>query len=61
MKLTIEIEVDNAAFENLPGVEIARILEKFAHDIKSDTLAPGDQWLMLDFNGNKVRVARIEE
>jgi len=60
MKLIIEIEMDNEAFENLPGVEISRILRKFAYNIKLDEIEPKDQWLLLDFNGNRVGTARIE-
>jgi len=59
MKLSIEIEMDNAAFESGDsGIEVARILHKIAvrsHEsggLEIDYLGEGEQ-IIHDFNGNK--------
>ena len=58
MKLTIIMDIDNAAFEDAPdGHEAARILRKLADDIES----PGSfvTWPLRDANGNTVGHAEI--
>lgn len=57
MKLTLTIQMDNAAFEDMPGVEVSRILHKAA-DWLSDCNA-SDAITLFDINGNKVGAARI--
>tara|TARA_R100001082_G_scaffold100912_1_gene70253 strand:- start:366 stop:596 length:231 start_codon:yes stop_codon:yes gene_type:complete len=58
MKLTIEIEMDNAAFDGgMSGYEVARILTKLAsksHDtsLEVDYCGEGEQPIR-DSNGNK--------
>ena len=50
MKATIHIEMDNAAFEDDPGVELARILRETARKIEEGYWA-GQCY---DINGNQV-------
>jgi len=49
--LKITIKMDNAAFENEPATEVARILHELAAHIAED--GPSDQYLK-DINGNRV-------
>ena len=54
MKLTLSINMDNAAFEDIPGVEAARILRDAANkvsDAQPDELL---EFRLSDANGNKV-------
>lgn len=61
MKLVIEMELDNAAFEDNHGGEMSRILRKFASKVEDHpTLCPPFEWALLDHNGNRVGKARIE-
>ena len=53
MKLVIEINMDNAAFEDMPGFEAERILREFCKEIPYDP-AVGDVMDLRDFNGNTV-------
>lgn len=59
MKFLLHIECDNAAFEDDPLTEIARILKTEAE--KMVRFAPESDWddTLLDLNGNKVGRARI--
>lgn len=57
MKVLIEINCNNAAFENFE-YELSRILEKLAADISQDYWH--DKKALFDFNGNKVGELRIE-
>ncbi len=61
MKLTITIQMDNAAFvdENPSGTEAARILRKLASRIDGEQCAAGDVTPCLDYNGNKVGEAKV--
>lgn len=61
MKLTIEINMDNAAFEDCSGTECARILRKLALRIEGDNCRPGDVTPCMDINGNKVGNATVED
>ena len=60
MNAIIKINMDNAAFDDCPGVELARILVKLALNAKwvseAGTVLPA-----YDVNGNKVGELRIEE
>jgi hypothetical protein len=60
MKLKITIEMDNAAFEDAPATEAARILRGLANDIE-DGVIVGDNYRLGDINGNKVGAATVEE
>ena len=63
MKVTIEMTCDNAAFEDSPGEEIARILGKVASSFRYYTSTPTRQhglglW---DINGNNCGTVTVEE
>ena len=62
MKLTIEVEMNNAAFADNPG-EIAGILRKLAdRTLDASEELPWDGRLIIkDSNGNKVGFATVEE
>lgn len=61
MKLTIEIEMDNAAFEPCNGDEAARILANYIrHDLEGECITEtGTVRALIDINGNHVGVAKI--
>lgn len=50
----LEIETDNAAFEDGGNEELARILRKLADRITFGTYDEDDNGALLDINGNKV-------
>lgn len=50
MKLTIEFNMDNAAFEDDSGAEAARILRKIAADLDNG----GTDGRCMDYHGNGV-------
>ena len=52
----LSIETDNAAFEDYPGQEVARILRKLADRVDScgDDLESADGVGLVDYNGNTV-------
>ena len=54
MKLTITIEMDNAAFDD--GPELERILLQLAP--QADDMIPGDEIRLRDTNGNLVGLAK---
>lgn len=61
MSIKLEIKTDNAAFEDAPGWEIARILMELAHRVEH--LGPGQSISIpaVDINGNKVgRLETVE-
>ena len=60
MKATITINMDNAAFEELPSIELARILQKLAEHISGYELvyAP-ETYTLKDINGNTVGKMQI--
>lgn len=61
MKAVIEINMDNAAFEEVPGVELARILRELAGRLdESGEVEPGYRNLR-DINGNGVGFCQIQE
>ena len=49
---TLKIETDNAAFEDSPSWEVARILEGLINKLRTDTMA--ETGVAVDFNGNIV-------
>jgi hypothetical protein len=57
MLLTIKIRMDNAAFSDARGCEVADILHKFAQ--KCDGAEMPRDAPLFDTNGNKVGFARI--
>lgn len=56
-KYGITIRTDNAAFEDSPETEVARILRKLADDIEARGL---DSYTLRDINGNRVGDAGYE-
>lgn len=58
MRLIIEIEMDNAAFEDDPGAEVVRILRTVPQ--KVDWRGANSAKLR-DSNGNTVGFARVED
>lgn len=56
-KFTLEIEMDNAAFEESPIGELGRILKRLANDVNRGDFAT-DEMKLRDVNGNTVGFAR---
>jgi hypothetical protein len=52
VKVTIEIRMDNAAFDDAPAAELAQILRDLANRIDHDGQA--DDGPLFDANGNRV-------
>ena len=64
MKATLTIQMDNAAFEDSPGLELAWILRELSGDIKNNrpnSVFVGNVLSIKDSNGNKVGSLTIEE
>jgi hypothetical protein len=68
MRLKIEIEMDGAAFEDGPEMEVQRILQGLFGYHLEDLLrpsreygAPGAGRTLRDTNGNRAGFARVEE
>lgn len=71
MQFTIKIDCKNAAFEDVPGVEISRLLRLVAKDVAilGSTLGGKlqvtkywpDNYLLRDINGNPVGFATFTE
>lgn len=57
MELTLTMTMDNAAFEDFPGTEAARILREVAKKIENGYT----DGRMMDINGNKVGEWEINE
>jgi hypothetical protein len=64
MKLTIEISLENAAFENYPAAEIDRILNRASEKISNALGYAPDivdfEGKLLDINGNSVGWVKLE-
>ena len=58
-KITLEIRTENAAFDNEPGIEIARILRQIAG--RFEVLGDDSSGRIVDINGNKVGYVNIYE
>jgi len=61
MKLTLEIEMDNAAFEDMPGIEAARILRIAARKIEGAEPTDRASFPLMDSNGNRVGQVSVED
>jgi hypothetical protein len=64
MKFVLEIEMDNAAFENYPTTELCALLEKTKRQVNEfrdveELLAPNTEGQLLDHNGNSCAAWRI--
>ncbi len=53
MRATIVLNMDNAAFEDAPGIELARILRKLADDVENNGPENANDRLH-DINGNSI-------
>lgn len=58
MKLTIEIEMNTAAFDIMPEREVSAILSHFCRKIQYSGLA---EMALKDYNGNIVGKVKISE
>lgn len=59
-KMVLEIEMDNAAFDDEPMTETARILRKLATDLEwNGGPVTGDFYSLSDVNGNLVGWAKL--
>jgi hypothetical protein len=62
MKLTIEIQMDNAAFDEDPSAEACRILRLLVERLDGHpNFSPGHGQPLHDINGNKVGWAVISD
>ena len=67
MKLVIELEMDNAAFDChagkgfAEGTEVARILRELADEVDRVAMATGDRYSGTDYNGNGVMYAVVRK
>jgi hypothetical protein len=61
MKAVITVEMENAAFDEGAGRELARILRKTAKRIEGEDLREGFRVALLDVNGNKVGAIEVSE
>ena len=59
MRLKLSIRMDNAAFGEMSGSEVARILRKLAADYEGRDLLHGETSTLRDVNGNTVGVAQV--
>lgn len=59
MKLTIEIEMDNAAFEENPIAEAGRIIRQLLSKMEYQHLDPKDSLPLFDRAGNRVGEAKL--
>ena len=60
MKATITVRMDNAAFANMPDMELCRILRDLSQRLADCGLPKrGEPWQVLDFNGNTVGEFKI--
>ncbi len=53
--------MDNAAFEDMPGLELARILRDAARKVEGAELSDRGRFALLDLNGNKVGSVIVSE
>ena len=54
--VTIKIKTDNAAFQDSPEIEIARILHKLADYVEQGQTG---KITLIDLNGNSVGIANV--
>lgn len=61
MRITITVDLDNEAFADNAGDELARIMRAFAARIDDGPLYPGRLDALLDVNGNTVGDATVHD
>ncbi len=59
MRFELHLGMDNAAFEEVPGFELARILRELADKVEVATPEVGAVLRLRDINGNRVGVAMV--
>ena len=60
MKLTIEINLDNAAFDGDDGAEEVKcVVSRFANRAGNNVRIPGALFQLYDANGNRCGTARV--
>lgn len=59
MRVTITIECDNAAFDETPAVEVARILQRYAAKLREAYQL--EECKLRDVNGNTVGQVKVYE
>ena len=60
MKFVLSFDMDNDAFREDTGPEVARILRDVARTVEHWSLTPGDSRFAYDTNGNKVGEWTVE-
>lgn len=61
MKLMLEMDLENGAFEHHRNHEVARILRGLERRLTVEpAVNPGDRFPLLDINGNRVGTAWVE-
>ena len=60
MKIRIEINCDNAAFEDNAGGEVKRCVDDVMDRCRRASWMPG-RYNVVDYNGNKVGTLTVEE
>lgn len=60
MKLTIEMDLNSAAFDDAGAYEVGRILADLATRIPDPLRDTNGELVLHDFNGNNVGFARID-
>jgi len=58
--VTIKINCDNAAFDDDPGAELARILRELANRLHISGAVQGSRKTLYDLNGNDVGCMNID-
>ena len=61
MKLTLTIVMDNAAFGDMPGTELARILHDAARRVEDEQWDNYGQLALHDINGNQVGSMNVSD
>lgn len=59
MEVRIKINCDSSAFDDFPGLELARILNRLAKDL--DEELENGTFIIFDINGNSCGTAQIIE
>jgi len=61
VRFTLSIDCDNAAFDEIHGDEVARILRDTARRLEGSPLRDGESGALRDINGNEVGQWLAEE
>ncbi len=61
MKFTVEIDCDNADFDESPGWAIADLLEDIAERLRETGQYPENDITLRDLNGNLVGIAKLRK